>query len=150
MTQFGDDIRQWGDRAIKNIPNVFKGALQELMETAQKVKDYDDIGGEKRVRPAGSLSGGDQPYLTSALHNSAFVQSASGGLVANAGGEAFVLGIAAAGRSDRVIAGWTAEHAATQNFGDPERNIPATLFATNAAALWVPLVEKYARLIGDG
>jgi hypothetical protein len=123
-TTFAADVKRFADMTEKNLLNVARESIQDVIADAQT--------------PV--AKGGKMPVDTAFLRNS-LVSGLNGGFE-NAGPEAYVLTIANMKLGDTSKFGWTAEYAEHQEYGTSK--MTGRHFASSAAARWQEFVNRNA------
>lgn len=126
---FTAQIRNWTEKAKRNLDLVIKQSAQDVFEIAQT--------------PV--AQGGNLPVDTGFLRNS-FVASLNGS-TSLTGPDAYVLAIAGFELGDVIFGGWTAEYAVHVEFG--ARGRAPRFFMRGAAQQWQSIVNANAAKLRD-
>lgn len=121
---FTAQIRNWSEKAKRNIDLVIKQSAQEVFQIAQT--------------PV--VQGGNMPVDTGFLRNS--MVAGLNGSTSLSGPDAYVLAINGFEMGDVIFGGWTAEYAVYVEFGAQGR--APRFFMRGAAQQWQSIVSSNA------
>ncbi len=133
MSKFTAQIKQFRDKVDQRLQFTFRGAMEQVVSTAQTVKG----------------AGGDMPIDTGVLRRS-LVSSVNGGDVAT-GEASYTAMIAGLDWGDTAQVRWTAAYARRMEYGFSGSdslgrvyNQAGNFFVGNAVAPWQSIVAFYA------
>jgi len=141
MTKFAAQVKNWSEKATRNMELVAKGAISDVVEVMTRR--------QASIKETGTYMEGFVPVDEGALIDSQI--AAINGSVVAAGDidhEAYIAGVEI---GDIYEAGFTADHARHMEYGFTHTSgtiVPGRFFVRNALQNWQSIVDANAAMIG--